>query len=419
MSQGADQRVRRLLGGPEYRKLLAAARARLEEVGEEARSFTLGDLDEAERAAVAGLLGLAQVPSGSVRVSLADLDAAISGSAAEVSLQEALVILGGPLRDRRAERAQAAVAVQGRWEEARQRLEAAGRQDLLPWLDGLRATGAVTRATRDGDAGEPALLEQAIAAALRLPSTGVLLQVLAAEVSGDPHALDGGHPLSSLFLRAAATVAGWPKVPTAAAARRALLREVGIDRDPLSSDVLVLGLRPAGSTRLARHLRESTEDGEPRRITLRELGGASLEVAAGTLVFVCENPAVIAAAATALGQRSAATICLEGVPSTAASSLLENLHRLGAQLRVRADFDWAGLRIAGRVMARTAALPWRFGLADYEAALAAGKEGPALEGAPVPASWDLGLTDALVRTGRSVPEELLVGALLEDLDGAR
>jgi uncharacterized protein (TIGR02679 family) len=419
VSEEDDQRVRHLLGGPGYRKLLAAARARLEEVGEEARSFTLANLDEAERAAVAGLLGLAQVPSGSVRVSLAGLDAAISGSAAEVPLREALVILGGPLRDRRAERAQAAVAAQGRWEEARHRLGAAGRQELLPWLDGLRASGAVTRAARGGTVAEHALLDQAIAAAIRLPSTGVLLQVLAAEVTGDPHALDGGQPLSSLVLRAAATVAGWPTVPTAAAGRRALLREVGIDRDPLSSDVLVLGLRPGGSARLARHLRESAEDGEPRRITLRELGGASLEVAPGTVVFVCENPAVVAAAATALGRRSAATICLEGVPSTAATQLLETLHRSGARLRVRADFDWAGLRIAGRVMARMSALPWRFGLADYEAALAAGKEGPALEGAPVPASWDLGLTEALARAGRSVPEELLVDALLEDLDQAR
>jgi len=404
------------LGGPEYQRLLDAARARLEEIGEEARSFTLADLDETERAALAGLLGSDQVPSGSVKVSLAELDAAISGSAAGVSLREALVILGGPLRDRRTERAQAAVAVQGRWEEARQRLVTAGRQELIPWLDGLRDSGAVARARRGGEAAEPALLEQAITAALRLPSTGVLLQVIAAEVTGDPHALDAGQPLSSLFIRAAATVAGWTSVPTAAAGRRALLREVGIDRDPLSSDVLVLGLRPGGSARLARHLRESAEDGEPRRITLRELGGASLGVAPVTMVFVCENPAVVAAAASALGRRSAALVCLEGVPSTAASQLLQGLHRSGAQVRVRADFDWAGLRIAGRVMASTSAQPWRFGLFDYEAALDGGKEGPVLEGAPVPAAWDPGLTEALVRRGRSVPEELLVGTLLADLD---
>ena len=151
-------------------------------------------------------------------------------------------------------------------------------------------------------------------------------------------------------------------------------------------------------------------------ITLRELGSASLEVAPGTVIFVCENPAVVAAAASALGRRSAAIVCLEGVPSTAASQLLQGLHCSGAQVRVRADFDWAGLRIAGRVMASTSAQPWRFGLFDYEAALDGGKEGPVLEGAPVPAAWDPGLTEALVRRGQSVPEELLVGALLADLD---
>ncbi len=419
MSTGDGQRIGRLLGGPGYRKLLAAARRRLEEDGEEARSFTLADLDEAERVAVAGLLGWPQVPAGPWKLSLSDLDAAIAGSAAGVSLLDALTILGGPLGDRRAERAQAGAVVEARWAEARQRLDLAGRADLLPWLDGLRTSGAVARAARGAPGAEASLLGQAIGVALRLPSTGVLLQVVAAEVTGDPHALDAGRPLSPLFLRAAATVAGWPTVPAAAAGRRALLREVGIDRDPLSSDVLVLGLRPAGSARLARHLRESAEDGEPRRITLRELGGANLEVSPGTVVFVCENPAVLAAAASALGRRTAATICLEGVPSTAASQLLQGLHRSGARIRVRADFDWAGLRIAGRIMASTAAQPWRFSLLDYEAALGAGKEGPVLEGPPVPAAWDPGLTEALVRRGRSVPEELLVGALLEDLDGAR
>jgi uncharacterized protein (TIGR02679 family) len=415
VSQGGDERVARLLGGAGYRRLLATARERLEEAGEEARSFTLADLDLAERTAVAGLLGWSKVPAGPLKVSLSDLDAAIAGSAAGVSLREALTILGGPLRDRPAERAQAGAVVEARWAEARVRLEVAGRQELLPWLEGLRGSGAVTRAARGDEGAEAPLLERAVGAALRLPSSGVLLQVLAAEVTGDPHALDAGRPLASLFLRAAAAVAGWPSVPAAAESRRVLLREVGVDRDPLSSDVLLLGLRPEGPARLARHLRECAEDGEPRRVTLRELSGARLEIAPGSTVFVCENPAVVAAAATGLGRQTAAIICLEGVPSTAASQLLEGLHRSGAQLRVRADFDWAGLRIAGRVMARTAALPWRFGLADYQAALAAGKEGPVLEGAAVPATWDQGLTEALARTGRSVPEELLVGELLEDL----
>lgn len=152
-----------------------------------------------------------------------------------------------------------------------------------------------------------------------------------------------------------------------------------------------------------------------RRITLRELTGVELAVAPGTAVFVCENPAIVAAAATALGGGGAALVCLEGVPSTAASKLLAALHRSGAGLRVRADFDWAGLRIAAQVMTRTGAKPWRFSRADYEAALTGGREGPPLVGAPAPSPWDEGLAAALTRTGLGVPEELLVGELLADL----
>lgn len=416
MTEAVAGRVRALLGGPRYQAVLAAARSRWEEAGEGARSFTLPDLDEPERAALAGLLGWPGVPSGPVRISLEELDAAIAGSAAAVTLRQALVILGGPLRDRRAERTQVAALAEARWGEARRRLGAEGRAELLPWLDGLRSAGAVTRAARAAGLEEGPLLDQAVAAALRLPAPGVLLQVLAAEVTGDPHALDAGRPLASLLLRAAAVLAGWPEVPASAAGRRGLLQEVGVDLDPLSSDVLVLGLRPVGAARLARHLRESAEDGEPRRITLRELGGVELAVAPGTALFVCENPAVVAAAATALGSGAAALVCLEGVPSTAASRLLASLGRSGAVLRVRADFDWAGLRIAGLVMARTGATPWRFGHADYLAALAAAREGgPPLIGPPVASPWDPLLRPALAREGRGVPEELLVGHLLGDL----
>lgn len=415
MTAGAAERVRALLGGPRYQTVLAAARARCEEAGERARSFTLPDLDEPERAALAGLLGWPSLPSGPVRVSLGELDAAVARSAAGVSLREALVILGGPLPDRREERTQASALIEARWDETRRRLGSERRPDLLPWLEALRASGAVTRGARAAGIDEGPLLEQAVSAALRLPASGVLLQVLAAEVTGDPHALDAGRPLASLLLRAAATVAGWPEVPSGAAGRRGLFQEVGVDLDPLSSDVLVMGLQPTGPARLARHLRESAEDGEPRRITLRELTGVELAVAPGTTVFVCENPAIVAAAATALGGGAAALVCLEGVPSTAASLLLAALHRSGAGLRVRADFDWAGLRIAAQVMARTGAKPWRFGRANYEAALAGGLEGPPLVGAPAPSPWDEGLAAALARAGRGVPEELLVGELLGDL----
>ena len=76
----------------------------------------------------------------------------------------------------------------------------------------------------------------------RLPASGVLLQVLASELCGDAHALDAGQPLGTLLVRAAAFLAAAPP-PTTAAERRHLLAQLGVLCDPLSCDVLVLGLR--------------------------------------------------------------------------------------------------------------------------------------------------------------------------------
>ena len=413
MSARDGEALRALLGGPAYRALFAAARERLEAAGDRARAFTLPDPGPEARDALAGLLGWAKVPGGPVRLRLDEIDAALRGSAVGASLVEVLEALGGPLRSLLEERSAISAAVERRWSEAHARLRAAGRPEQTGWLESLRRSGWLARVESSG--GGDRLLEEAVAVALRLPAGGILLQVLAAEVTGDPHALDAGQPLAVPLLRAAAHLAGWPEVPTGAAGRRALLAEVGVDRDPLSSDVLVLGLRPVGPERLARHLRESADDGEPRRVTLRELGSASLTVPAGTPVFVCENPSIVVAAAAGLGARCAPLVCLEGVASTAALRLLRSLREGGAGLRVRADLDWAGLRIAGPLLGLPGTLPWRFGAADYLQALGAGLTGPELEGPAAPSPWDQGLAEEMRRAGVSVPEELVIGMLMGDL----
>ncbi len=256
----------------------------------------------------------------------------------------------------------------------------------------------------------------AVPIALRLPASGQLLPVFAASVAGDPHALDPGTSLGGLVLRAAAAIAGRRDVPSSAPERRRLWREVGIDCDSLSADVLLLGLRPAGEDRLARHLRESAAAGEPRRVTLRELSRAELALARGTSVFVCENPAVVESAADALGARSAPLVCVEGVPSTAAVVLLRRLAAAGARVRVHADFDWAGLRIAEQVIVETRGEPWRFSAADYGAAIAAGGGGPGLTGAPAVSRWDEALARALESARITVPEEQVLGDLIADLE---
>ena len=409
--------IRERLGGPEYAPLLRAVRARLEGAGgAPARGVTLVGLGEAEGRAVADLFGWRTVPDGRIRVSLAELDARLRESAVAAGLVEVIEAMGGPLADRPAER-QAAVRKEDQlWAEAAGHPGIDARPDLLPWLDELRRRGLVRRLARASGLEAAALLRQALEVAGRLPARGVPLSVLAAESTGDAHALDPGRPLATLALRAAARLARWPAAPAAATAKRRLWAEVGVLCDPLSATVLVLGLRPPGPDRLSRHLRESADAGEPRRLTLRELAAWPAAVASAP-VSICENPVVVAAAADRLGPRCAPLVCVEGVPSTAALHLLRSLRQAGAPLSFHADFDWAGLRIGNLLSAQTAAAPWRFTTRDYQAALAPTppSEPPPLKGFPVRASWDPALAAALRAAGRAVFEEQVIESLLGDL----
>lgn len=406
-------RVRALLGGPRLAPLFEAAHRRLEETGGTARTVALRECAAETRRAIADLLGWSAVPDAEVRVDLVELDRALRESAAAVDLRGALELVVGPLRDRREERRLARADREQRWLDAHAALDAAGRPELHPWLDQLHR-GALARVARACGRPEAEVLAAALRVALELPAGGKLLAVFASEVLGDPHALDVGAAATPLALRAAAVIAGWPEVPAGAAGRRRLWAEVGVDCDPLSASVLLHGVRPAGAGLLARHLRESADAGEPRRVTLRELERSDLALTGGVL-HVCENPAVVAAAADALGPRSAALACAEGVPSTAVLQLLGRAARGGVRLRVHADLDWPGLRIAAQLMAVGSAEPWRLATRDYEAAVAAGRTGPPLAGPGAPAGWDTALPLAMARAGVSVPEERVMAELIADL----
>jgi uncharacterized protein (TIGR02679 family) len=447
-------RVRALLGRPEYARLVAAIREAVEGRGARARSVAVDGLDARERRALADLAGWEELPEGRVRVDLDRLDLALRESALGVSLRKALALLGGPLADRPAEARGRRAASEAMWAAARDVCRAEDRDDLLPWLDGLRRSGALSRAAGQAGRAPEELLGAALGVALRLPADGVLLAVFAARHAGDPHALDAGTPLGGLVLRAAQVVSGIAEAPASSPDRRRIWRAVGVDCDALSADVLVLGLRPEGDGLAARQLRDSADEGEPRRLTLREVSRASLSVRTGLEVFVCENPAVVEAAADRLGPRCAPLVCVEGVPSTAALALLRALAASGARVRVHADLDWAGVRIAGQVLRETGGVPWRMSAGDYRAALAAAsphpvplpaprgegeataprrpchherrgpgrldrasvRGGPPLGGRRASAGWEPELERAMLEGGRAVLEEQVLQELLGDLE---
>jgi uncharacterized protein (TIGR02679 family) len=397
------------------RPVFAQVHAAFEERGaQSAKSITLLETPPDQRRVLADLLGLRTVPeTPRVKLSFAQLDVALRESAIGQSLVDVVTAMIGPIVDRRGERARELADRDAMWQHAEGRV--GRRPALLRWLVELRAHGRLARAATLTQRPEAAILADTLAVVDQLPAVGVLLPVFALEVLGDAHALDAGRPLAALVLGAAAALTGAPP-PANVVERRRLWADVGVACDALSTDVLTFGLLPVGGGMLARHLREASAAGTPRRTTLRELSHERLAVAAGSIVFLCENPSVVAAAADRLGAKTHPLVCLEGVPSTAALRLIQELHESGAEIRFHVDFDWGGVRIGNVLLERLpAARPWRAGAVDYERALAAKRSTVDLAGPPIDARWDTDLRQVMSRHSLAVLEEQVLGDLLGDL----
>lgn len=410
---------------PRYQKLFRAVRHRLERAGDApVHSVTLHDLSPDECQAIADLHGWKTVRLSPLKISVSSLDQALRSSRFNAGLRELLEALGGKLRNLPSERETASKTHEELVAEARSHRAILERPEpyrhrLSLWLDDMKNKSAIVRASRGEPFDAKTLLMAALDVVARLPNDqGILLPVLAANATGDPHALDVGAPLGALVQRALVRMLDWSTFPATANDRRRLWAEVGVACDPLSCDVLVMGLRPemsAESSLLEKQLYDMAEAGEPRRITLRELASSKIQIPTGTEVFVCENPGIVAHAADTLGDRSAPIICTEGIPSTATLQLLTKLSSVGGLLRVRADFDWTGIRIVNQLRRHTPTVPWRYSANDYAQAIDTLSSGLELSGTKVVATWDTQLTELMVEKNHAVFEEQLAPILLEDL----
>ncbi|MBC6460191.1 TIGR02679 family protein [Actinomadura sp. HBU206391] len=375
---------------------------------------TVDGLDAAQQAALADLLGLDRYPGESTVLSLARLDAVlneITGLNAR-AVTEAIM---GPLDDRAGARAVREHERAELWSWLGRHPAVTAEPSLQAWVADVRRAGVVggsARATQE-------LLEQALAVLAALPGAGGPLPALAADAVGDPHALDDGQRLSGLVLRALATLYGVP-VPDGAQSRRALWERAGIACDELSTLVLAAGLRPWGGGALGETLRIWASAGQTAAITLAQLRDAPGLPIRGGNIWVVENPSILALAVQRFGADCPPMVCTSGWPNSAGVLLLRTLRRSGAIPRYHGDLDGEGIRIAAYTLAKCDAVPWRMDRADYLAALEtlpADRIGVRLPpGRITEAPWDGDLAEALRTHAVAVPEELVVGTLLADLE---
>ena len=429
------QRVRGVLGAPELGWLIDRIRIRLERGEPVDGTVTLVGATAEQRRAAARLLGHAIGRGTSLSIPLPEVDAALRRAGIASGLRAAVETLAGPVRDPAAERAAEIRQFQEALDAARRsRLARAGWH--IAWLDEISRDGSLTRLVRHG---QGHLLAQASAVLERLPSgpdePAVLLPVLAEAVTGDTQAL-GATPLAGLVLRALA-IRQEITVPSGPQAERALWTAAGVATDDLASQVLVLNIR-AGGELLGRWLTEAAEAGEPFRVTLHQLTTMPIMPLAIDL-RVCENPAVLRAAAGQLGADSAPLVCTEGEPSLACYQLLRAAVTTGTRIHWHNNFDWPGLRMTAAAIRRLGAVPWLMGAHDYRAALAAGSAGPRTSGGDLPSTmasgassaggyeplrgpvapspWDSRLAELMQASGRAVTEDRLLPVLLAELAG--
>jgi uncharacterized protein (TIGR02679 family) len=401
--------IQELLEDPGWQRLLAAARRRLERTGGELTgSIGLSRPTEAERRVIIGITGRHRgADVATLRVDLSQVDDAIHDGYG-VGLLTALATKDGPVRNRPVERAEEESARGHALADARARCRAHSDTPWFEaWLQALLIDGTATRLVRRGEADQ---LGWAAEVLNRLPAPDLPLPVLAEWATGNTKALSGT-PLATLVLRALVLREGRP-TPTNSEQRRALWESAGVVMDDLASQVLVLNLPTDDTHVVAGWLRDAASFGIPFRLTLHQLTADPLTVAAPE-IYVCENPAVLRAAAAELAESCAPLICSEGQPSAACHKLLAAAR---ARIRWRGDFDWTGLRTTATAVTRYQAIPWRMAATDYCTALDTGDSEP-LKGTAAPSPWDPQLADEMTERGRAVMEERLIPALLGDLAG--
>lgn len=281
-----------------------------------------------------------------------------------VTLEDLLVAVGGPLRDLPAERRSAKTAKD---------------DDRVRGLNTLRGLGGtvdesvlqrcLVGAPSWGErAGQIKVVVEQLDDRAASGEPPVRLPVLAAQLFRDAHALDRDRGLGRAVARLLAgrmpDQDGWADPVGDAALWHRAWGSGGVVCDGVSAQVLVLNL-PLTGTGPAAAL--TAVPGEPVWLTLRSLLPPFSVPADVTEVFVCENPAIVEAAADRYGPQSRPLVCTFGLPNLATMTLLRTLAET-TTLNVRADGDAVGWQIVERLLALPGARPWRMpnGFDRYE-----------------------------------------------------
>jgi uncharacterized protein (TIGR02679 family) len=335
----------------------------------------------------------------SLRVALSAFEAAVRAQGFD-PLVEYERVGGRPVRDLAAER-EASRRRRADFHASLTEHDVARRHPpVAAWLIEAARQGRIHAEMRD-------LVERALEVVGALPAAKpVQRTVLAAELlDGDPHALDVGtalHTLTVSLLSAAFAIE-----PSSTSARN-VWAAANVLVDPVSSNLAALNLPLLGNGAAARLAQAAP--GSHVVLTYGQLSAAALEWPAGLACFSCENPSVLIAAERTLGAGCPPLVCTGGRPSDAVRRLYEAIASAGGEIRHHGDFDEAGVQILRDLQLRYDAQPWRFDVDSWHRHRAR-----LSSTSPAPRSPTL----ETVPGDRSLPEELVIGELMDDLRAHR
>lgn len=369
-------------------------------------TLSLSEASDAQRSAVDSLMGRRGTRGNSLAVQL-DALRVVAGVDNVAQIVEACY---GKVSDLKAIRDGQDQAWEKIYEEAAERL----RDDELglKWIESLR-DGLLKRVTKNDLKWGRSLIGSAIECWLQMPFSGMMLAKLAVEMTGNAHALDRGNALAPLLHRALKMRCGIDGNQSAAH-RREAWASVGVVVDRISAPALAFNLTAQRDSILEGVFEIYRGMRQPVYLTYQSLADVNpftpLPRGMGC-VYVVENPSIVEIACAQLGSDCAPLVCTEGQPASAVKKLLRSLSEAGSILKVRADFDWSGLRIVEQLLSIPNAEPWRMDVETFGSQTGA----VLLSGSRAGCSWCAGLERAMVESGCAVYEEQLVSLLLADL----
>lgn len=387
--------------------LWATARQQLDRFGPERRgTVARPDLGPSGELALESLLG--RRPTS--RLDLADLEAALVARGIGKDLCSALTRLGCPPSNEAAQRR----AARQRSARARTALRLAVADWPEPWAAQWAAEliGAGLLGGLDDE--EATSLAQDVRRLLdrldQMEPVSASRTELAAALFGSSHALDQGTRLASFVKRALRCRLGEPL------GDRELWEASGIQADRVSAPALAWAIPVTGSSPIDLAIRASTGGGLPLHVSLLAMLRHPLKVPAGTPVLLVENPRLVEAAAER--GLDCCVVATNGNPTTAVTTLVQQLRESGARLWYHGDFDAAGLAICQR-MHNLGCRPWKMDAKDYqEAVTRAERDGVRLDRdskACGPTPWDPALEELFGTRRLIVHEEFVLDRVLEDL----